>query len=84
VIIFLVRDYEYFGLKDQGNDEDPNNNDLSLLSLLSKNYCKMGQDVIHLRHLDSLQVKDPRLGYMDQEQILMERVDIATSALIFY
>jgi hypothetical protein len=44
----------------------------------------MGQDVIHLRHLDSLQVKDPRLGYMDQEQILMERVDIATSALIFY
>ncbi len=56
----------------------PTKNDLIPLSLLSKNYCKLWQDVIHLRHLDLSQMKDPRLGYIDQEQILLERVDLAT------
>jgi hypothetical protein len=38
----------------------------------------------HLRHLDFSQLKESRLEYADQEQISLERVDLAMSALIDY
>ncbi len=41
VIIFVVRDYEHFGLTDRGDEEDPNINDLMSLLLIIKNFWNM-------------------------------------------
>jgi hypothetical protein len=44
----------------------------------------MVRSAICLKHLDFSQLKEPRLGYADQKQISVEKVDLAMSALIYY
>ena len=54
------------------------------LHCLSRHFNEMTTDVCRLRTLDFSSLRDPRIGYADQQEIQMSRVDMATAGMIHY
>ncbi len=44
----------------------------------------MTTNVFRLRNLDFSKLREPRIGYADQQEIQPSRVDMATAAIIHY
>jgi hypothetical protein len=54
---------------------------LHCLNLL---FNEMTTDVCRLRTLNFSSLREPRIGYADQQEIKMSRVDMATAGMIYY
>jgi hypothetical protein len=59
-------------------------NDVENLSSINSLYHKMVHDVMRLKGMDFLKLREPRIGYAKQEKIQQCRVDMATVAMIHY
>jgi hypothetical protein len=74
VVIFLIKWYKLY-LTDI---------ELENLKSLNSRYCKMIDDVLHLRFVDFSMLKLPCSDYAKQAEISEERVDFATTCAIHY
>ncbi len=54
---------------------------LHCLNLL---FNEMTTDICRLRTLDFSSLREPRIGYVDQQEIQMSRIDMATAGMIHY
>ncbi len=59
-------------------------NDVENLSSINSQYREMVYDVMRLKGMDFLKLREPRIGYAKQEKIQQCRVDMATAAMIHY
>ncbi len=59
-------------------------NDIENLSSINSLYCKMVHDIMRLKEMDFLKLREPRIGYAKQEKIQQSHVDMATAAMIHY
>ena len=51
---------------------------------LSHSFYEMVTDVCRLRTIDFSDLRKPRIGYLDQQEIHSSRVDLATAGMIYY
>ena len=54
------------------------------LKCLSHSFNEMVTDVCRLRTIDFSDLRKPRIGYSDQQEIQSSRVDLATTGMIYY
>jgi hypothetical protein len=54
------------------------------LKCLSHSFYEMVTDVCRLRTIDFSQLRKPRIGYSDQQEIQSSRVDLAAAGMIYY
>jgi hypothetical protein len=54
------------------------------LHCLNSLFNEMTTDVCWLRTLNFLSLREPRIGYANQQEIQMSRVDMATAGMIHY
>jgi hypothetical protein len=59
-------------------------NDVENLSSINSLYREMVHDIMRLKGMDFLKLREPRIGYAKQEKIQQSRVDMATAAMIHY
>ncbi len=58
--------------------------DLENIEAVVEFYNKMISDILKLRLDDFLSLKNPRLNYVEQQNICHQRVLLATAGLIYY
>jgi hypothetical protein len=74
VLVFLIKNHKLY-LSSQ---------DLENLKAVSELYNEMISDILELRSVIFLSLKNPRLNYAEQQNIRHQRVLLATTSLIYY
>ena len=54
------------------------------LKCISHSFYEMVTNVCRLRTIDFWQLRKPRIGYLDQQEIQSSQVDLATAGMIYY